>query len=204
MQRRQIRAAVSPIYFRGSRRASERATTARRNPPGFNDETTGEGAISMEFYNVQLGDVPYFTELAQTYAISDNYHQPVKGGTGADSIPLGAADNYYYTDGHGHATTPPVNQIENPDPQPGTNNWYTQDGYGGGTYSNCSDPKQPGVDAILDYLAALPSKPKPNCAPGHYYLLNNYNPGYNDDGSINTSSPFTIRGLLRCPRCSHI
>jgi phospholipase C len=164
----------------------------KTQPPGFNDETTGEGAISMEFYNVQLGDVPYFTELAQTYAISDNYHQPVKGGTGADSIPLGAADNYYYTDGHGHATTPPVNQIENPDPQPGTNNWYTQDGYGGGTYSNCSDPKQPGVDAILDYLAALPSKPKPNCAPGHYYLLNNYNPGYNGDGSINTSSPFTI------------
>jgi hypothetical protein len=103
----------------------------------------------------------------------------LKGGTGADSIPLGAADLYYYTDGHGHAMRPPTNQIENPDPQPGTNNWYTQDGYSGGTYSNCSDPKQPGVATILNYLAALPGKPNPNCAPGHYYLLNNYDPGYN-------------------------
>jgi len=34
------------------------------------------------------------------------------------------------TDGHGHAMPPPANQIENPDPQPGTNNWYTEDGYG--------------------------------------------------------------------------
>jgi phospholipase C len=163
----------------------------KSQPPGFN-ETTGEGATAMGFFNVQIGDMPYFTELANKYAISDNYHQPVKGGTGADSIPLGAADNYYYTDGHGHATTPPANQIENPDPQPRTNNWYTQDGYSGGTYSNCSDPKQPGVGTILDYLAALPRKPKPNCAPGHYYLLNNYNPGYNGDGSVNTGSLFTI------------
>jgi phospholipase C len=30
-----------------------------------------------------------------------------------------------------------------------------------------------------------------NCAPGHYYLLNNYNPGYNVDGSLNTST-FTV------------
>ncbi len=167
-------------------------TNGKPQPPGFNDETTGEGATAMGFYNVKLGDMRYFTDLARKYAISDNYHQPVKGGTGADSIPLGAADNYYYTDGHGHATAPPANQIENPDPQPGTNNWYTEDGYGGGTYSNCSDARQPGVGAILSYLAALPSKPKPNCAPGHFYLLNNYNPGYNGDGSINTSSPFTL------------
>jgi hypothetical protein len=29
----------------------------------------------MGFYNVQIGDMPYFTELAKNYAISDNYHQ---------------------------------------------------------------------------------------------------------------------------------
>ena len=35
---------------------------------------------------------------------------------------------------------------------------------------------------------------KPNCQAGHYYLLNNYNPGYNADGTpVNlTTSPFTI------------
>jgi hypothetical protein len=33
-----------------------------------------------------------------------------------------------------------------------------------------------------------------NCAPQHYYLLNNYNPGYNGDGTVldRTKSPFTI------------
>ena len=87
----------------------------------------------MGFYNVQLGDMPYFTKLARKYAISDNYHQPVIGGTGANSIMLGAADAYYYTDGHGHARPPPANRMENPNPQAETNNWYTQDGEGGGT-----------------------------------------------------------------------
>jgi phospholipase C len=167
-------------------------SNGKPQPANFNDETTGEGATAMGFYNVQNGDMPYFTELARNYAISDNYHQPVMGGTGVNHIMLGSADAYYYTDGHGHAMTPPDNQIENPDPQPGTNNWYTQDGYGGGSYSNCSDPTQPGVGTIVTYLASLPNKPRPNCAPGHYYLLNNYDPGYNGDGSLHISSPFTI------------
>jgi phospholipase C len=161
-------------------------------PSGFNDETTGQGAASMGFYNVLNGDMPYFTKLAQKYAISDNYHQPVMGGTGANHVMLGAADAFYFTDGQGHALTPPANQIENPDPLEKTNNWYTQDGYRGGSYSNCSDPSQPGVKTILDYLAALRNKPSSNCEPGHYYLLNNYDPGYNGDGSLHTSSPFTI------------
>lgn len=159
---------------------------------GFNDATTGEGSTALGFYNTNIGDMPYFTKLAKKYAISDNYHQAAMGGTGVNHIMLGSGDDFYYTDGHGHALAPPANQIENPDPQSGTNNWYTQDGYSGGSYSNCSDATQPGVGAILTYLAALPDKPKPNCAPGHYYLLNNYNPGYNGDGSVNTSSPFTI------------
>ena len=161
-------------------------------PAGFSDETTGEGATAMGFYNVQMGDMPYFTQLAREYTISDNYHQPVMGGTGANSIMLGAADAYYFTDGRRNALTPPANQIENPDPQTDTNNWYTEDGYAGGSYSNCSDSSQPGVGVILTYLASLPNKPKPNCAPGHYYLLNNYEPGYNGDGSLHTTNPFTI------------
>ena len=65
------------------------------------------------------------------------------------AVMLGSGDAYYYTDGHGHPLPPPVDQIENPDPQPETNNWYTQDGYGGGSYSNCSDAEQPGVGTIL-------------------------------------------------------
>ena len=128
----------------------------------------------MGFYNVNNGDVPYFKLLADKYALGDNYHQPVKGGTGADSVVLGFATLPYYTAPLGskfadsadypngltwkHAI-PPSNQIENPNPQPGTNNWYTQDGYGGGTYSNCSAEKEPGVGPILAYMSELPYKP---------------------------------------------
>ena len=35
----------------------------------------------------------------------------------------------------------------------------------------------------MNYLQSLPRKIKPNCQSGHYYLLNNYNPGYFGDGS---------------------
>ncbi len=158
---------------------------------------SGEGSVSMGFYNVAQGDMPYFKKLADRYTISDNYHQPAKGGTGLDSIIAGFGDAIYYSDGKGNATTPPAGQIENPNPQSGTNNVYINDGYGsdttkkGGSYSNCSDPSQPGVKPILDYLASLPSKPNPNCDPDRYYLLNNYNPGYLSDGTVDTST-FTI------------
>jgi phospholipase C len=163
-------------------------------PAGFNNQSTGEGSTSMGFYNVQQGDAPYFKSLADTYAIGDNYHQPLKGGTGADSVVLGFGTTVYYQDANGNAATPPANQIENPNPQPGTNNWYTQDGYGGGTYTNCADASQPAVANINSYLSALSYTPAKACAPNTYYLLNNYNPGYNPDGSLATLGPnnFTI------------
>jgi phospholipase C len=85
-----------------------------------------------------------------------------------------------------------VDEIENPNPATGTNNWYTEDGYGagsfgspssgGGSYSNCADPTQPGVSAIVQYLQSLPHPVDPHCEVGHYYLLNNYNPGYFGQG----------------------
>jgi len=160
-------------------------------PQPFTLETTGEGSISMGFYNVYEGDAPYLNWLAQNYTLSDNMHQAVNGGTGANHVMLGSGQGIWYTDGNGNVATPPSNEIENPNPQPGTNNWYTQDGYGGGTYSNCSDPTQPGVKQVLSYLSSLPTKPNPNCASGYYYLLNNYAPGYYGDGTVN-SGEFAI------------
>ncbi len=175
------------------------------NPPPANF-TYKEGATSMGFYNVQQGDVPYFKQLADTYAMSDNFHQSVEGGTGANHIMLGYGDLIWFSDGHGNPLTPPHNQkvgagstagivdeIENPNPlqTPPTNNWYIQDGYGatdsngkpygGGSYTDCADPSAPGVAAIDDYLKSV--NVKPNCQEGHYYLLNNYNPGYFGDGT---------------------
>jgi phospholipase C len=212
-------------------------------PAGFSTEfspttpiTTGEGATSMGFYNVQNGDVPYFKSLADNYAMSDNFHQSVNGGTGANHIMLGHGDAIWFSDANGNPAVPPsnvkvftapyngganpdagtVNEIENPNPAPGTNNWYTQDGYGnsynagypppysaspvsgGGSYTNCADTTQPGVAPIVSYLQSLPRPIDPRCEQGHYYLLNNYNPGwfgngnnaYVDQNPANT--PFTI------------
>jgi phospholipase C len=164
-----------------------------------------EGATSMGFYNVQQGDVPYLKMLADTYSISDNFHQSVSGGTGANHIMLGTGDAIYFSDGFGNPLQPPhhqlvakgspnagvVDEIEDPNPLANTNNWYIQDGYGsgsygsassgGGSYTACADTVQPGVKAIVDYLKAL--NVKPNCQAGYYYLLNNYNPGYYGDGT---------------------
>lgn len=172
-------------------------SNGKPQPSPFNDQTTGEGSTSMGFYNVAQGDMPYFKQLADEYMISDNYHQPGMGGTGLDSILAGFADGIWYTDGKGNAATPPTNQIENPNPQPGTNNYYIQDGYGavgygGGSYSACADTTQPGVGSVVSYLQSLPTAIAANCEDGHYYLLNNYNPGYFGDGSVDTTDTFAI------------
>jgi phospholipase C len=159
------------------------ATGSNGAPPpagGF----VGEGAISMGFYNNLTGDVPYFQNLARQYAIADNYHQPIMGGTGANSIVLGYGKTIYYADSSGNPATPPSNQIENPNPQPGTNNFYTQDGYSGGSYVNCSDPNQPGVASIEGYLSTLSYHPNPECIQNAYYIVNNYNPGYFGTGQV--------------------
>jgi phospholipase C len=205
-------------------------------------KTTGEGSSALGFYNVQHGDAPYFTYLANHYAMSDNFHQSVNGGTGANHIMLGHGDAIWFSvpnrkdAAHNLPAVPPenvpyttssagyggiVNEIENPNPAKGTNNWYTEDGYGtddnegfpetdwatpqqnggpviygGGSYTDCADTSQPGVKPIQDYLKALHIDPR--CEPGHYYLLNNYNPGYFGNGSNAytdtnpANTPFTI------------
>jgi phospholipase C len=162
-------------------------------PSNFNDTTTEEGSASMGFYNMAKGDAPYLKQLADDYTISDNFHQSVMGGTGANHIMFGFADSIFYTNTSGVAVPPPVNQIENPNPQPSTNDFYDQDGYGGGSYVNCGDIGQPGVPAVTNYLQSLKRPVNPNCVKGDYYLVNNYNPGFTGDGSLYSAlSPFTI------------
>ena len=174
-------------------------SNGKPRPTPFTEETTGEGGLAMGFYNVQQGDAPYLTSLANNYAMSDNYHQAILGGTGANHIAIGTGDAIWFSDGNGNAAQPPHNvkaggldEIENPNPLSGTDNWYTEDGYGGGSattgfygggsYSNCSDSDEPGVGPVLGLLANLPYEVNPKCDPGHYYLLNNYNPGYYGNG----------------------
>jgi phospholipase C len=168
-------------------------------PSPLTDASTGEGSTAMGFYNVLQGDAPYLKYLADRYAMSDNFHQAVQGGTGANHVAIGTGDAIWYSDGKGHAVVPPTNEIENPNAQRGTNNWYTQDGYSGGTYSACADASQPGVGAVLRYLSSLERPVPSRCDRGHYYLLNNYAPGYFGDGSVNHDPlaipPSTLRTI---------
>jgi acid phosphatase len=153
-----------------------------------------QGDLQMGYYSMSKGDAPVLRFLADHYASSDNYHQAVMGGTGANHIALGTGDAAHYQDAAGHPAKPPQNQIENPNPKPGTNNNFTQDGYSGGSYSSCSDRSQPGVGAIRSLLDEHRPFHGGNCADGAYYLLNNYNPGYLADGTPAPLGPdqFTV------------
>jgi acid phosphatase len=150
-------------------------------PVPFNDQSTHQGSVAMGFYNMTQGDAPVFKFIADHYAMSDNFHQGIMGGTGASFIYLGTGDLAYYSDGAGNPATPPQRLIEDPDPWVGSNNWYKQDGYESGSYVNCADLSQPGVAQIVAYLKSQHRAAR--CDPGHYYLVNNYGPAYNADGT---------------------
>jgi phospholipase C len=167
-------------------------SNGKARPTPFTNLTTGEGSTAMGMYDINNGDAPYMKYLADNFTLSDNMHQSVMGGTGANHIMFGYADAIWYSDGAGKMLTPPLNEIENPDPAAGTNNWYDQDGYSGGSYTNCSDITQPAVPAIVNYLQSLTPAISPRCAAGAFYLLNNYDPGFNGDGTLNTLTPFVI------------
>ncbi|MBY6242257.1 phospholipase C [Methylosinus sp. Sm6] len=154
---------------------------------GFNPK---EGAIAMGFYNMnpykdatgadKPGDAAIFKSLADHYAISDNFHQSIMGGTGANFQAIVNGFAAFFTDPaklDGSAATPWRNQIENPNPRKGTDNYYTQDGYSGGSYVNCADAKQPGVGSINAQLKK--SGAQNTCEDGHYYLVNNYSMYWN-------------------------
>jgi phospholipase C len=156
-------------------------TTTYSTPPGGVPHDTGQ---TMAFFNMQNGDASITRRLAEKYTMSDNYHQPVMGGTGPDSIPLGFADQIFFSDSTGKAATPIASRIYNPDPQGGTLNLYTSRTQ----WFNCSDKNAPGTKAITDYLSALPYEVSTNCDPGHYYPAVNINPAFTP-GGVPTGTP---------------
>ena len=153
--------------------------------PGLVDDN-GEGN-SMAFYNMQKGDVPILKSLADEYSMSDNYHQAIMGGTGANHVAMGTGDAIFWSDGNGNPTTPPAGVIANPNPIPGSNDQYIVDLGFNGDFTECADSTQPGVDAVRDYLASLPYRPRPNCEANHFYMVNNLNPGFLPDGTVDTA-----------------
>lgn len=98
-------------------------------PVPFTDQSTFQGAVAMGFYNMAGGNLPYFASLANTYAMSDNYHQFMLGGTGPNSISIGTGAPLVYSDANGNPTAAPASQVNNPNPFQGSNNWYQRDGF---------------------------------------------------------------------------
>lgn len=151
------------------------ATTSGNAP----NQTPADGGQDMAFYNMNIGDAPIFKSLADTYTISDNFHQAIMGGSVTAALAIGYGDNAFFSDGNGNPAVP-TGSISNPDPQPGTVNQYKAVG----TWMNCSDPTQPGVGAITDYLAALPYHVTPNCTPSAFYALRDADLPFNANGSL--------------------
>jgi phospholipase C len=180
---------------------------------GLTEEGMG---TSMAFFNMNRGDAPTLKRLAEEYSLADNYHQAVMGGTGANHIMIGTGDVYFFNQAFAqngvlnaasfNPAPPPtvpgslvglppqvqLTLVANPDPVPGTNNVYKNDIAATlGEYVNCSDTTQPGVPAIVNYLATLPYKKSPTaCAPNTFYAINNFFPGYHPNGTpANPLSP---------------
>ena len=151
--------------------------------PFFGGIDDNGGGNSMAFYNVQKGDVPFLKRLADEYSMSDNFHQSVMGGTGANHVMLGTGDAMFWSDGHGSPTMPP-SHIANPNPLPGTDDVYTVDLNFDGNFTECGEMTQPGIAPIVNYLQSLPYNPNPNCEPGHCYMVNNDSPGFLPDGTV--------------------
>jgi phospholipase C len=140
----------------------------------------------MGFYDAEQEEASTLKTLADRFSLSDNFHQSFQGGTGANHFMFGTGDAGFWSDGNGNAIVPPASQIANPNPAAGTTNQYTADN----NFSNCSDFTQPGVAPIVRYLEALPYRAEPNCAEGHYYMLDNTNPGFLPNG-FQAPSPAT-------------
>jgi phospholipase C len=165
--------------------------TTYATPPG---STAHESGQTMEFFNMQQGDAPIFKALADQFAISDNYHQPVHGGTGPNSQALGFADQLFFNDGQGNPATPPQASIYDPDPQPGTLNLYTSQA----AWFNCADTAQPGIAAIKNYLQALPYAVKDLCGTGEYWMAVNVGPAFAPKGMAQSGQilPATLQRSL--------
>ena len=121
----------------------------------------------MGFFNVQLGDAPVFKRLADEFSMSDNYHQPVMGGTAVQHIMLGTADAMFWEHVDGLPAVPPAAHVADPTPKSATNAAFTRDGQ----WTKCGDPSQPGIAPIFSYLKTLqwrPDRSATTCAPGRF------------------------------------
>jgi len=120
----------------------------------------------MEFFNAQKGGAPLFKFLADNYTISDNYHQPVLGGTGADSQPLGFVDQLFYSDGKGKYG----NSAGGQHLQSGPTAWNTQSLHASRAVVQLFRPNPAGIAAmlyIMNHLNSMPYALDTKCGPSN-------------------------------------
>jgi phospholipase C len=155
-------------------------------PSPFTNITTGDGSISMIYYNMQAGDVPYFKSLANSYTISDNFHQSVMVAPAQPHHVCYADMLWYSNEAALPKHHPPVKsrtriRIRHQQlVRPGRllrRQLQQLLGY---------DPA--GVAPVVNYLESLDPPINPNCQSGHYYLLNNYNPGYDGTSGLQSGT----------------
>lgn len=140
---------------------------------------TNQGGVAMGFYNMASGDAPYFKQLAERYAMADNYHQSIMGGTAPNYVALATADvSSYNVDGK--KGVPPSNQVLQLQLLKGGRQLLEN----GGSYVNCADENASGVAPVKTLLRSLPYRAfnDGNCDADTYYMLNNLDPGYTADG----------------------
>jgi phospholipase C len=163
----------------------------------------GSSGNSMGFYNVERGDAPVLKRLADEYTMSDNYHQPLMGGTFVQHMMLGTGDvmswqTYVNTAGV-TISQPPAGVIVDPTPKSATSIGFKADK----AWTTC-DESAPWVAAIQSYLRSLPWHPDQSamrCENGKFYLINNVRPGFMANGQINdagvTSGSFVPPSSIR-------
>ena len=110
------------------------------------------GSNSMGFYNMHQGDAPLLKRLADEYAISDNFHQSVMGGTAVQHIMLGTGDAIFWEPSGTLPAQPPASRIADPTPKSATDAGFVIDG----RFTKCGDDTQPGIAPIKAYLRSLP------------------------------------------------
>ncbi len=145
---------------------------------------------------------PTSSSLADNYAMSDNFHQSVNGGTGANHIMLGHGDAIWFSDGKGNAADAAAQRRSCAGHRQRRHRRRSRESQSRSRHQQLVHrgrlrrrllrlsrptaaaptptariPTQPGVAPIVKYLQSLPRPIDPRCEAGHYYLLNNYNPG---------------------------
>jgi phospholipase C len=116
--------------------------------------------------------------------VSDNYHQPVMGGTAVQHTMMMTGDALFWEQVAGLPAQPPASVVADPTPKSATNAAFVRDQ----RWTKCGDPAQPGVAPVQQYLASLPWRPDltaSNCEPNRYYMINNLRPGFLSNGNLN-------------------